>query len=627
MPPPRHERYGFWPSAIDSALVVAQSVRIGRPQLDGEAVYWTELRPSDGGRNVLLRRVGDGAVEDLTPDRFSVRSRVHEYGGGDYLATDGELFFVNDADQRVYRKREGMEPEAITPAGTARYADFVLDRARSRLYAVQELHGDGREALNRLVSISLYGSGVTPLVWGADFYSNPRLSPDGTSLCWLAWHHPNMPWDGTTLLRAEFDDAGALGDPHVVAGGDDESIFQPLFAADGTLYFVSDRRGFWNLYRSNGRGTECVMRADAEFGMPQWVFGMSTYALTPDGTVICAYTRDGVWRLGRLTTDGPLEPIALPYQTLAYVVADAKRAVLLGCAYDRPDALLEVDWTTHRSRVIRESSHLDLDPGYLSTPRHLSLTNREGDTIYAFYYPPSHPDVCGPEGERPPMIVKSHGGPTVAATIALSMKTLFWTSRGFAILDVNYGGSTGYGRSYRRRLDGRWGEIDVHDCIDAAQGVAAMGLADRDRLLITGGSAGGYTTLCALTFHDLFIGGSSHYGVSDPTTLAQETHKFESRYDARLFGATDANAAVYRERSPIHFAERLSCPVIFFQGGEDRVVPPSQAERMVDALREKGVAVEYHLFPNEGHGFRRAENIVTATEAELRFFQSILGRS
>lgn len=620
--------YGSWKSPITSDLIVKGSIGVGQPSLDGPDVYWIEMRPSEGGRNVIVRRAEDGEVTDVTPRPYNARTRVHEYGGGDYVVDRGTVYFSNFADQRLYRQSQGSEPEPLTPATDMRYADPIVDSGRNRLVCVREDHTGGGEAVNTIVSINLEdGEDAVVLVEGNDFYSSPRLSPDGTRLAWLTWNHPNMPWDGTEVWVGELTTDGRLGRTERVAGGVEESIFQPEWSPDGALYFASDRSGWWNIYRRReGVAVEPVHEMEAEFGQPQWGFGMSSYALESAGRILCSYLLKGSARLASIDTEsGRLQEIETRYKDITYLRAANGRAVFRGGSPTEPASIVRLDLETGKPEVLRRSNDLEIDSGYLSKPRAVEFPTEGGETAHAFFYPPTNSDYSAPDGELPPLLVKSHGGPTSAASTTLALGIQYWTSRGIGVLDVNYGGSTGYGREYRRRLNGVWGIVDVDDCANGARYLVEQGLADGNRLMITGGSAGGYTTLCALTFRDRFKAGASHYGVSDCEALAKETHKFESRYLDRLIGPYPERADLYRERSPIHYVEKLACPVIFFQGLEDKVVLPNQAEMMVEALRKKGLPVAYIPFEGEQHGFRRAENIKRALDGELYFYSRVFG--
>jgi dipeptidyl aminopeptidase/acylaminoacyl peptidase len=627
---PQTAPYGSWRSPITSDLIVADAIRLDDVLLDGDDIYWIEGRPQEAGHYVLVRRTADGQVADVTPAPFNVRTRVHEYGGGAATLDRGTLYFANFADQRLYRQDPGAVPVALTPDGPWRYADGRIDGPRRRWLGVREDHSGGEHnVVNTLVAVDLAGGGAGEvLAGGSDFYSSPRLSPDGKRLAWLTWHHPNMPWVGTELWVAGFDSAGRPGAPVHVAGGDDESIFQPEWSPDGRLYFVSDRSGWWNLYRwDDGRATALCPRA-AEFGDAQWVFGLATYGFLSPERLVCVYGEKGLERLAVLDlATGQLRPLDLPYTEFSSVRTHGERvAFRAGSPRDSPAVVL-LDHADAAPQVLRVSSPVAADPAVrrcLSVPEAVEFPTADGLTASGLYYPPAHPDYTGPANEKPPLVVKCHGGPTGSASSTLDLRIQYWTSRGIAVLDVNYGGSTGFGRAYRNRLYLRWGIVDVQDCVNGARHLAEQGRVDGERSVITGGSAGGYTVLAALTFDNYFKGGASHYGVSDNVALALDTHKFESRYLDWLIGPYPAQEALYRERSPINHADRLTAPVIFFQGDEDRIVPPDQTERMVAALRAKNIPVGYLLFHGEQHGFRQAANIRLSLDAELHFYAALV---
>jgi len=616
--------YGSWKSPITSDLIVAGTISLGQIMLDGEEIYWSEMRPTEAGRNVVVRRTAEGELTDVTPAPLNVRTRVHEYGGGAYVADAGTVYFSNFADQRLYRQVVGQVPEVITPEGPLRYADTVVDRQRHRLICVREDHSGGTEPINTIASVPLDGSDGKVLVSGADFYAAPRLSPDGTKLAWICWNHPNMPWDGTELWVAEVQPDGAIAEPACLAGGVAESIFQPEWSPDGTLYFVGDRTGWWNLYRWQNGAIEPLCEKAAEFGLPHWIFRMSTYGFESAQSLICTYVENGVQHLARLDTETlALTEISIPYASVGGMRVAPGFAVFGAGSPTTPGVIARLDLTTGDVQVLRQSSELVIDPGYLSIPEPIEFPTENGLTAYGFFYPPQNQDFAAAEGDRPPLLVKSHGGPTAATSPSFNPSIQYWTSRGFAILDVNYGGSTGYGRAYRERLKDAWGIVDVDDCVNGAKYLVDRGLVDGDRLCIDGGSAGGYTTLAALTFRDVFKAGASFYGVSDLEALATDTHKFESRYLDGLIGAYPERKDLYHKRSPIHAVDRLSCPVIFFQGDEDKIVPPNQAEMMVIALRQKGLPVAYVLFAGEQHGFRKAENIKRTLDGEFYFYSKV----
>ena len=628
MSQPEIAPYGSWGSPISSDLIVQGVVGLKATALDGDSVYWLESRPGEGGRTVIVHRPPDGHTRDVNPEPFNARTRVHEYGGGDFVVHGGTVYFSNFADQRIYAVEPGGEPEPLTAEVDHRYANMTVDGARDRLVAVREDHTGEGEPVNEIVAISLEGGAERVLVSGNDFYSSPRVSPDGQSLAWLTWNHPNMPWDGTELWTAGLDRDGVPVGAERLEGAPDESVFQPEWSPDGTLHFVSDRTGWWNLYRTSGGAAEPLCPMEAEFGLPGWAFGMSTYAFLSPTRVACALIEDGVFRLGVLDTEtGELREIETPYSVISSLRTNegSDEVLFIAGSPTESSAIARLDVETGKQEVLRRAGDLGLDPGYLSAPETVEFPTEGGLTAHGFFYPPRNGDHAGPEGELPPLLVLSHGGPTGMTLPNLDLEIQHKTSRGFAVLDVNYGGSTGYGREYRRRLDGMWGVVDVDDCANGAKYLAERGMVDGERLLIAGGSAGGYTTLCALTFRDVFAAGASYYGVSDAAALAEETHKFESRYLDGLIGPYPERADLYRERSPIHHTDGLSCPVIFFQGLEDEVVPPNQAETMFEALKEKGLPVAYVPFEGEQHGFRRAENIKRALDGELFFYSRIFG--
>ncbi len=622
--------FGSWRSAITPELLVAHVVSLGHVVTSGHAVYWSEGRPSEGGRQVLVRWTEDHGPVEAIPAGYSARTTVHEYGGGAYAVHGEQVFFSNFADQRVHRVDPGGAPRPITPEppapGAFRYADAALSPDGSWLACVRERHGANGVVDNDLVVVASGGDGEPrPLVDGHDFFAAPRLSPDGRRLAWLCWDHPRMPWDGTELWEADVDDM-ALGDRRRVAGGPAESVSQPRWSPDGTLHWTSDRTGWWNLYADDGGAGRPLAPMDAEFSGPDWLFGQSSYTFLADGTLVAAWSRAGVTRLGALAPGSPtLEPVETPYTALTSLQPFAGGIVALAASPTEEPAVVAVDIVTGGRRVLARSRPRPPATGGFSVPEHIEFPTGGGRTAHAFHYPPANDGYDGPHGERPPLVVLSHGGPTAATSPVLRLETQFWTSRGMAVVDVDYGGSTGYGRAYRERLKGQWGVVDVEDCVNAARYLVARGAADGDRLIIRGRSAGGYTTLCALTFHDIFAAGASYYGVADAEALARETHKFESRYLDGLIGPYPEARDLYRRRSPLHSAGLLSAPLILFQGLEDRVVPPAQAEALASVLRAKGLPFAYLAFEGEQHGFRQAETIKRAAEAELWFYGKVLG--
>ncbi len=627
--------FGSWKSSITADAILIGSIGLGGVAIDGNNLYWLEGRPAEKGRNVLVKRDKKGITSDVTPAPFNVRTRVHEYGGGSFLIENKTIYFSNFIDQQIYQQLPNTEPKLLTSDNQKRYADFILDSARNRLITVCEDHSsNAQEPDNFLATIDLETGEVKTLISGSDFYSSPRLSLDQSQLAWLTWEHPNLPWDSTQLWLADVNDAGNLENIRCLTGQSQiESISEPKWSPDGILYFSSDRAtslndgsNWWNLYRYVDEKIEPIYPMAAEFSYPHWVFGLSTYTFVNAEKIICTYTQNGRWYLAEIDLKSQqLTLINTPYTNIASLISNSEIALFVGSSPTESSAIISLNLTTKEAIILKNSSELILDSSYLSVPEAINFPTENGLTAHAWYYPPKNPDYQAPEGELPPLLVKSHGGPTAAASNSLSLKIQYWTSRGFAYLDVNYGGSTGFGRAYRQRLDRQWGIVDVDDCVNGAKFLVQKGKVDSNKLAISGGSAGGYTTLAALTFRNVFQAGASHYGVSDLEALAADTHKFESRYLDRLIGKYPEEKELYRSRSPINLTDQLDCSVIFFQGLEDKIVPANQTEMMVNALKQKGLPVAYLLFPEEQHGFRIAANIKRALEGELYFYAQIFG--
>jgi len=632
--------YGSWRSPINSDLIVSNTIGLSAVKFDGNDIYWLENRPSEGGRSVIVKLDDDGKTEDITPKPFNVRSRVHEYGGGAFFIHESIIYFTNYSDQRIYVQKKGETPQPLTAESSLRYADFSFDKIRNRLICVAEDHSNlnspptpnsegvqnGKiEPENKLVTIDLTTGEVKTLVNGADFYSSPRISPNNSQLAWLSWQHPHMPWDSTELYLADIQPDGSLTNVELVAGGKNESVCQPEFSPNGILYFSCDRRNWWNIYRREKKGEVISLYAlDAEFGYPHWVFGESVYGFADEDNIICTYTQDGISHLASLhTRNKSLTNLNISFTNIAYLQVKNNNILFTGGSPTQPLGVIKINIATGETKIIKSSSDLDIDKGYLSQPLQIEFPTSNGKTAFAWYYPPQNKDFSATEGELPPLLVKSHGGPTAATTALYNLRIQYWTSRGFALVDVNYGGSTGYGREYRQRLNQNWGIVDVEDCINVAKYLVKQGKVDENKLAISGGSAGGYTTLAALTLYDTFKAGASYYGVSDLEALAQDTHKFESRYLDNLIGKYPEEIAIYQNRSPINHIDKLSCPVAFFQGLEDKIVPPNQAEMMVKALDNKGIKTIYVTFPDEQHGFRKSENIKRALDGEFQFYALI----
>jgi dipeptidyl aminopeptidase/acylaminoacyl peptidase len=630
---------GSWDSPIGSADLVRGALRISAPRLVDGNLFWLEGRPSEGGRQIVmtgsLSDRGIDHVREASPAGVNVRTRVHEYGGGEYAVWRDRLFFVDDSDGRIHAGPIAGATAPITPAGSW-YADLVPSPDGRWLVAVEERPRSGGEPENRLIAIPLAESAhpsrveavaeIRVIASGHDFYASPVFADDGERIAFLAWDHPNMPWNGTLLEVMQWSPDGPRSDPRCVAGGPTESLFQPRFARDGALFVVSDRSGWWNLLRIGDAGPIPIHSESAELGHPQWVFGLSRWAFLDDAEILAGATRNGCDVLARITVEnGRWRESPTAFSAIGGVEAHDGWVTCIAGSPTTASGLYVWRLDDESPRCVRESAPFTIPDAVISRAEVREFPSVDGRSTHAFVYAPCSDSNQAAAGERSPLLVKSHGGPTAATSSALDPRIQFWTSRGFAVADVNYSGSSGYGRAYRDRLEGAWGIVDVEDCVAVAQGLASEGVVDSDRLAISGGSAGGYTTLCALTFHNVFAAGASHYGIGDLEALARDNHKFESRYTDWLVGPLPAQRDRYIERSPIHHHEQLECPVIFFQGLEDRVVPPNQAEAMVAVLARRGIPHAYVPFEGEQHGFRRAENIRTALDGELYFYSRIFG--
>lgn len=627
--------YGTWTSPITAQLVAGQSLRLDQLQTVGDTVCWSELRPAEGARNVVVMQAPGEEPVDAFPAPYSARSRVHEYGGGAYLACEGEIFFINDRDQAVYRAGAGGEVEKIASQPDMRCADMARDPSRSRLLAVGEEHDpDGVEPPeNMLVEIALDGDGrgsIEPFISGRDFYASPRFSHDGSRLCWVEWSLPWMPWEDSRLMVGAVGDDGGIYKMEHVAGGDGTSVFQPEWGADGRLYFVCDRTSWGNLYVWDGEAVSPVVTVDAEFGRPAWGLRSSSYAISGDGGLVAAYIDRGVFRLGAVDPD--LEGIRVlnhDFGQIDAISATGDGVAVLATGDVAAPSVLRIrpgEEGVADSVLLRSATAAELDPLFIAKGELVHVPLESSGEVHAIYYPPASGAFAGEPGTAPPLIAAAHGGPTGMADRGLKLKIQYWTSRGFAFVDVDYRGSAGYGTAYRDALNGKWGLLDVEDVIAATGWLVDQGLADGERLLISGGSAGGFTVLCALTFHDVFAAGASYYGIGDLQKLLDLTHKFESGYIYNLTGTAPGKTRdVFHERSPLFHADRISSPVIFFQGIEDKVVPPGQSREMVKALKQRNVPVACMEFEGEGHGFRQAGTIAASLESEYAFYAQVLG--
>lgn len=631
MSPPLPRACGSWASPISANKVASEGGRVGEIRLEGTTTYWSESRPAEAGRSVIVRATAAGSPQNLTPWGFDVRSRVHEYGGGAFAVHRSVLYFANLPDQAIYRQHSGHAPERVYRGEQQRFADLVVDATRQRLICVLEDHSGAGEPCNSLVAIPLARRAHTPrvLARGFDFYASPALSRDGNRLAWLCWNHPEMPWSGAQLWHANLAADGTLGGARHVAGGTGEAVFQPQWHPSGHLHFVSDRNGWWNHYRLEGTQVRCLLPTEAEFGLPQWAFALSTYDFTGRGDLITAYCEGGTWRLAKIVLGGAgarAQALTNPYTELSDVRCQGERVVFRAGSPHAAPAIVALELASNRFRTLGFVASDPIDEGYLSTPAARCFPSEAGGTAHAFYYPPHNADFRPLHAERPPLLINCHGGPTGAASTSLDLGIQFWTSRGFAVVDVNYRGSTGYGRRYRDALAGQWGLLDVSDCLSAARSLVQEGLADARRTAIRGRSSGGYTALAALIQQQGTLqAGVSYYGISDLERLARDTHKFESHYLDWLVGPWPHAVDTYRLRSPLPQVHRLSVPVLFFQGLDDPVVPPSQTERMVQALWQRRRPAAYVAFAGERHGLRKAANIRRALEAELYFYSRLFG--
>ena len=616
--------FGSWKSPITADFITAKMIGFGQHCIDGKDIYWSEMRPLEEGRYVIMSRTSAGNITECTPPDFNARTTVHEYGGGAFTVHKGVIYFCNFKDQHLYRQPLNEAPQVLTPGDGYRYADLVVDEKRNRIICIREDHTGEGEAVNTIVSIDLDGNNGIILVEGNNFYSYARLSPDGNKLAWQTWNHPNMPWDGCELWVADVLEDGTLQNADLVTGSASESIFQPAWSPDGTLHFVAENTGWWNLYRWKDGNIEALHPMAAEFGCPQWVFGMSTYDFVSANKIICSYTQDGLWFLALLETDTKkFTPIKSLYTDTFLLHAGDGFGVITAGSPSQPDSIILINTESLQMETIKQAFEVTVDTEYLSEARSISFPTTGGKSAHAIYYAPQNKDYAAPENERPPLMVISHGGPTGATGTTLKYGIQYWTSRGIAVVDVNYGGSTGYGREYRQRLNGNWGIVDVDDCCNAALYLVKEGLADPNRLAIRGGSAGGYTTLACLAFKNVFKAGASHFGLSELEIFVKDTHKFESRYLFSLVGPYPERKDLYFERSPINYIQNFNCPLILFQGDEDKIVPPNQSQLMFEAVRAKEIPVAFVLFAGEQHGFRKSDSIKRALEGELYFYSKI----
>jgi len=628
MQSPKRLPYGSWPSPISAHSLVEGVSTVTDIFVDGEDVWWSESRPDEGGRIAIMLHPKDGRPHEVTPPDANVRSRVHEYGGGAWFVADAFLYYVEFRDQRIRRISPEGKIKALTPEPPEnqswRFADGRIMPDGASIVCIREVHfhlDDGVvvEPDNQIVSIATDGSfEIRELVVGADFYAFPRPSPDAEFLAWVQWLHPSMPWFGTELWVGRLED-GDVTNAKKVEGGIDESILQPEWSHDTTLFFLSDRTGWSNLYRFSPEGSVLECGGDFDIAGPLWTLGQSRYAITDTKEIFLAARNTQ----GDLLISNVKNTVVNSSATIHTVRSSSSGSpIILASTHQTGPTIIRA---APQKEIIHHPKSHGLSDEFLPTPAIHAFPTSDGGEAYALFYPPAHPEYAGIDDETPPLLVLAHGGPTGSARNELQLGLRYWTSRGWAVADINYRGSTGFGRSYMEELDGEWGIKDVQDCVDAAEYFVAEALADPNRLAIKGGSAGGFTVLAALAFHSTFSAGASRYGVADLETLALDTHKFESRYLDRLIGPYPDERNTYVERSPIHHSEKFTCPMIILQGTDDAVVPQNQADHIVSALKEKNIPYSYLLFDGEGHGFRKAENIVAALEAEYSFFSQIFG--
>jgi dipeptidyl aminopeptidase/acylaminoacyl peptidase len=636
--------YGSWASSLTAEKLADKGIRFGHMCVDGDELYWLESRSKEQGRSVLVKHSADGSLEDILPNGISVRTKVHEYGSGDFLVDQKIVYFVNAKDQCVYRfDGELLRLTEPNKQAEQRFADFAISHDKKFLICVRETHHEN-EVINELVSISLSNgkndpinkSSVKVLHSGFDFYSFPRLTKLGHRLCWTCWNQPDMPWDAAELWVADIHQDGSLDAAHKIVGGGEkiensnlqnqQSVYQPTWSDDGVLHYISDASGWTNIYSCRDGVLNALTPIDREFGIPQWVLASSTYALGINNQIYAVYIQQGQQQLCHIDAEtGHIEPITLPFKNFGDHLLLSKHFLYFRAAGPAvEEAIYRFNIKTEKVERLNQLKDFPLSIEELSVAQSIEFKSEQQRACHAFYYKPSNRQYTAPENTLPPLIVMSHGGPTAMTNNSLNAAIQFWTHRGFAVVDVNYGGSTGYGKKYRDSLRGNWGIVDVEDCIAAAKYLVSEGLADEKSLLIRGGSAGGYTTLCALTFHDVFAAGMSRYGVADLESLASDSHKFEARYLDSMIGAYPQEKELYQARSPIHFTEKLSCPILLLQGEDDKVVPPNQAEMMVEALDKLKIPFAYQLYSGEGHGFRKSETIVNALNSELYFYRKVL---
>lgn len=624
--------YGSWPSPWTPELVATSSFFpqywVSHIEIDGDgSVYAQVRRPDDGGRAVILKLDQQGGGLSLVPAPYSVSTSIVEYGGPAFVVCDNLVFFINAADQRWYRRDPDGSIGAITAEGAVRYGAAQVDRSRRRLICVREDHRSGGEPVNSIVAISMDGDEYGQvLVAGDDFYAWPALSSDGSRLAWTSWNHPHVPWDVTSIASAKLDDAGVVASIQMIVPEAGEVACDSQFSPDGELYFVSDRSEWWNYYRWDGERAIAVAPMEKEFARPFWNMGTSDYRVLDDGRLFGVHSCDGINHLGFVDpTNGRLERLDLPFTYYARLKVHAGHAFALASSPVLPARVLKIDLATGETSTLLQMPHYPDTGGFVSEPQHLSFKSADGRTGFGFFYPPANANYAGPPDAKPPLLITSHGGPTGCTNTCYNPAIQFWTSRGFAVFDINYAGSTGYGRPFRDLLKGGWGVVDVQDHVAAALHLAQVGLVDGERLGVRGWSAGGFNTFACLAFSDVFHAGCAYFGISDVELWARETHKLEAYYADYLVGPRETSQRLWRARSPLHNADNITAPLLMLQGDQDKITPPNQSEAILKNLQDRGVPVGYILFEGEAHGFRKASSNLASLQAELAFFSRIFG--
>ena len=626
---PQAAAYGAWPSPISAASTVEGSRSLHTLYHDEEYLYWAEGRPEEGGRTTIMRWQAGSEPEEVLPAPWNARTRVQEYGGRSILVAEGTIWFSHFADQRLYSMKPGGQPTAITPELDIRFGACELDRSRERLICIREDHRPLGEPKNALVAVPLSGESEGELLFeGSDFVSAASISADGSKIAFVTWNHPNMPWDNTTLVSAVFDEAGQLTNLVEHNAQVEESVMDPQWDSESQLHVISDRDNWWKLYQVSESRFEAlpVPVAEAEMGGPAWTLGNHFYHFLPDGRIVAELVQSGVAQAYVLDSErNSAVPLDVGSSGVTDILPVGETIYIAHSPAQRPSELLQTDAEGGKALVIRTAKEGSPTSDWIPASRQITFPTGNGAVAHGIYYPPTNPDIKTPESGAPPLLVFIHGGPTSMSSPVYSQSKLYWTSRGFAILDVNYRGSSGYGREYRQALYGQWGIADVEDAVAGARWLAEKGLANAEQLIIRGGSAGGYTTLAAHAFHDIFAAGASYYGVSDVEALAKETHKFESRYLDQLVGPYPERRDLYLQRSPINYLNGFNAPLLMLQGLDDKVVPPNQSEMIFEALKSRGIPTAYVPFEGEGHGFRKSENQILALNAEYYFYARVLG--